>query len=141
MPNQIISPAGYTPVFAMSYSDEFNTTQIVTNAAPLPVAQVVANKPAAFTGTASVTTQVGPFAPLPGQPVMLVLSGTWTGTVSLLRSTDGGTTRRGVTALGRAWGQFTTNACEPVWEEAENGAALYLDIALLSGSVAYRLAQ
>jgi hypothetical protein len=72
---------------------------------------------------------------------MLQLSGTWTGTVKLLRSSDGGTTKLPLTLAGAAWGQFTANCCEPVWEESETAATLWLDVALTSGTLAYRLAQ
>lgn len=141
MPNPIASPAGYTPVFAMSFADSGSAAQVVSGANPLPVMPVVVNKPAPLSGSTGATTVAGPFAPVPGEPVMLTLSGTWAGTVTVLRSTDGGSTRSALTAMGKAWAQFTANACEPVWEEAESGATLYLDIALTSGSVTYRMGQ
>jgi hypothetical protein len=73
--------------------------------------------------------------------VVLSLSGIWEGTVQLMRSTDLGVTLHPVTAGGLAWGRYTANACEPVLEEQEAGAQLYLDIALTSGAVSYRIAQ
>lgn len=73
--------------------------------------------------------------------MVLALSGTWTGTVAINRSTNGGTTKLPLTVGGAAWGQYTANVCEPVWEENETGAALYLDVALTSGTLTYRLAQ
>ena len=42
---------------------------------------------------------------------------------------------------GAAWAQFTGNACEPVWEEIDPEATLYLDIALTAGTLHYRIAQ
>jgi hypothetical protein len=72
---------------------------------------------------------------------MLTLSGTWAGTVKLLRSVDGGTTRLPVTAAGQPYGTFTGNICEPVWEESEAAALLYLDVILSSGSLSYRMGQ
>lgn len=141
MPVPVINPAGYVPVFAVGYSDDAAGSFSVSPSRPLPVAPVVLNKPTPLTGSVSASGQVGPLAVLPRQPVMLALSGTWTGTVTVLRSTDGGVTRLGLTILGQAYGQFTANGCEPVWEEAEDAAALYLDIALTSGTVTYRLAQ
>ncbi len=141
MPNNVLSPAGYTPTVAVSFSDGASGAQIVTNATPLPVSAVVPNKPAPLNGTATLSAQIGPFVPVTGQPIMLALSGTWTGTVTMLRSVDSGTTRLPVTIVGRAWAQYTANACEPVWEEAEASASLYLDVALQSGAVTYRLAQ
>jgi len=141
MPNNVLSPAGYTPTFAVSFSDGASGAQIVTSASPLPVIPIVANKPLPIAGTTSSSTQVGPFSPVAGQPVVITLSGTWSGSVALLRSVDGGATRLPVTIAGRVWGQYTANACEPAWEEAEASASLYLDIALQSGAIAYRLAQ
>jgi hypothetical protein len=72
---------------------------------------------------------------------MLSLEGTWQGTVALQRSTDGGVHKLPVTIGGGPWARFTGNACEPVWEESESVAKLYLDIQLASGSLNYRLAQ
>jgi hypothetical protein len=141
MPNPIISPAGYTPAFALSFADATGTAQNVSNAAPLPVAPAVVGKPGALAGSIAASGQLGPFAPVAGTPVYLTLSGTWTGTVKVLRSTDGGATRSPLTALGGTWGQFTANACEPVWDEGEAGAALYLDVALSSGTLTYRMGQ
>jgi hypothetical protein len=61
--------------------------------------------------------------------------------VRLQRSTDGGATRLGLTAMGSAYGEFTGNVCEPVWEESETAALLYLNITVTSGSVTYRMGQ
>ena len=46
-----------------------------------------------------------------------------------------------VTIGGSPWARFSGNCCEPVWEESETVAKLYLDIQLASGSLTYRLAQ
>ena len=76
-----------------------------------------------------------------GRPIWLALSGTWTGSVALKRSTDGGATKLPLTAGGSAWGVFTGNACEQVIEESEAGAAYYLAVTVVSGTVAYRVSQ
>jgi hypothetical protein len=141
MPNPIIAPACYTPVFAVTYADGDSGTQVVSSSRPLPVAPIVVDKPLAMSGNVTESGQLGPLTVLPRLPVMLMLAGTWTGTVTLLRSFDGGATRGRLTALGQAYGQFSTNICEPVWEEAEDGVTLYLDIALQSGSLTYRMGQ
>jgi hypothetical protein len=39
------------------------------------------------------------------------------------------------------WARFTANCNEVAWQEVEEGATLYLDIALTSGSVIYRVSQ
>ena len=76
-----------------------------------------------------------------GQPVVLQLSGAWTGTVTVQRSVDGGATRAPLTAGGQEWGVFTANACEPIWIEQEAAATLYLDVAIAQGTLAYRVSQ
>lgn len=133
-------PGGYAASRAVAFADVDGAALMVSAATPLPVAF---GQPAAeaLSGLAASSTIAGPFQSAPGRPVVLALSGNWTGTVRILRSTDGGATKLALTAAGMAWGQFSGNCCEPVWEEAEAAAQLYLDIALTSGTVAYRLAQ
>lgn len=151
MPNPIKTPAGYVPAFAVGFSGPDGDLEIVESASPLPVALSSADPlavtpgfapaPAALAGAAATSGVIGPFAPVAGRPVVLSLNGSWEGTVQLMRSTDLGVTLHPVTAGGFAWGRYSANACEPVWEEQEEGAQLYLDIALTSGSVGYRIAQ
>ena len=152
MPNQQISlPAGYAPAFAIGFAGDGGELAIVesakplpitfANAGPVPVESVPPSAPAALAGQASASTDAGPFAPVSGRPVILQLSGSWTGTVRVLRSVDAGATRHALTVSGLPWGEFTGNACEPVWAEEEAGAELYLDIAMSAGTVEYRLSQ
>lgn len=94
-----------------------------------------------LTGNASASGPVGPFTPEIGRPIWIALSGTWTGSVQAMRSTDGGTTKLPLTAGGEAWGLFTGNACEQVTEETEDGATYYLDIVIDSGTLTYRVSQ
>jgi len=141
VPNPIQFPSGYAPAFAISYSDDLGGAKLVSNGQPMPVIPVAVNRPVALAGTASASGNAGPLEITAGRPVILTLSGTWTGTVTVQRSTDGGTTRNGLTAMGQTMGQFTTNACEPVWEDVEDGVQLYLNVALQSGSVTYRMGQ
>jgi hypothetical protein len=42
---------------------------------------------------------------------------------------------------GAGWALFTANCCEPVWEDSEAGAQLYLSVTLASGTLAYRVSQ
>ena len=137
----IINPGGYTPARALVYADTDGSAVQVSVAAPLPVTLGAAAAPTALAGSLSSSGTVGPFAPVAGEPVMLVLSGTWSGTVRLQRSTDGGTTKLPVTLSGAPWAQFTANCCEAVWEENEVGAQLYLAVTLGSGSLTYRVSQ
>jgi hypothetical protein len=97
--------------------------------------------PAVLSGSSATTQVVGPFFPKRGRAVTLELTGTWTGSVAVQRSTEGGTTKTGLTAGGVAWGVFTGNTGgEIVWEEGdEQDARLYLSITRDSGTVVYRL--
>lgn len=140
-PIPVAAPAAYAPVSAIGYAEADDTLSPVSAGKPLPVSTVTVPAPAALAGTATVTSQLGPFVPNSDKPVVLTLSGTWSGTVRLLRSVDGGVTKLPLTAAGFAWGQFGANCCEPVWQETVSGASLYLDIVLASGSVSYRVAQ
>jgi len=142
MPTPIQNPAGYAVTRAIAYADVDGSMLQVSSSAPLPVALssgAAATTP--LTGTAATTSVVGPYQPAIGRAVMLLLTGTWTGTVKVLRSVDGGTTKQPLTINGNTWGQFTANCCEAVWDESESAARFYLDITLASGSVTYRVAQ
>ncbi|MCW1383267.1 hypothetical protein OLX02_10575 [Novosphingobium sp. KCTC 2891] len=141
MPNSPIAvPAGYATVNAIAFSDGDGNAAQVSNTAPLPV-QVKPASGGSLAGSSALSGVFGPFVPALDRPAVLTLSGTWTGTVKVTRSTDGGATRTPLTIAGDAWAQFTVNCCEPVWEESEASAALYLDVTLASGTLAYRLGQ
>lgn len=139
----ISAPAGYCPPFALAYADDEGNGMIVDAAHPLPVALAAAEgeESTPLAGATSVTAVLGPFAPAAGRAIWLSLSGTWSGTVAVKRSVDGGATKLPLTAGGQPWATFTTNACEPVAEDEESGATYCLDIAVTSGTLTYRLAQ
>ena len=138
----IQSPASYVPSRAAAFADTDGSALVVSSANPLPVTLAAAAPASApMAGNTAVSGVLGPFQPTLDRPVMLALSGTWTGSVRVLRSTDGGVTRLPLTVAASPWAQFTANCCEPVWEEASSGAELYLDIALSSGTLAYRIEQ
>lgn len=144
-------PAGYAPAFAIGYSGPTGDLAVVDGATPLPVAlsastvlsvqQASVTAPAALEGSATAALLTGPFTPQAGRPVMITLSGTWQGQVQVQRSADAGATRHKLTAAGLPWGNYTGNACEVVWIENEDAARLYLDIAVTSGTLTYRIAQ
>ena len=144
MPTPIQNPTGYAIPRAVAYADIDGSMLQVSSAAPLPVAVLSGGGTTATTplvGTANTTAVVGPYQPAIGRAVMLLLTGTWSGTVKVVRSVDGGTTKQPLTINGSTWGQFTTNCCEAVWDESESAARFFLDITLASGSVTYRVAQ
>jgi len=92
--------------------------------------------------TLNATGQSDAFVPQLGRAMWLTLSGTWTGTVKLLRSIDGGTTKLPVTQGGAAYAQFTGNAQEKLAIiPSEVGETYYLDFTRSTGSVIVRLSQ
>ena len=161
MPNlPIMTPAGYTDCHAVAYSDPNGNALLVSANMPLPVALsggaalavsgaggnpllVSVSRPLVtpLAGTATTSATFGPFVPALDRPAIITLSGTWTGTVSVTRSTDGGVTRLPLTAAGASWGQYSANVCEPCWEEFDPAATLYLNIAITTGTLNYRIAQ
>jgi hypothetical protein len=139
-------PARYAPGVALNFADDGGAAVQVSAAAPLPVTLAASSggttpPPPALSGTTATALTAGPFAPIAGKPLVLTLSGTWTGTVRLLRSVDGGASTLPLTLAGAAWASFSANACEPGWEESEAGAVFYLELAPATGAIAYRLAQ
>lgn len=143
MPNPlpVYAPAGFAPVAAIGFTQADATLSPVSTLAPLPVVVRPAPAAPALSGTTSSTTTAGPFAPLAGRAVILSLSGNWTGTVRVMRSTDSGANLLPLTAAGLAWASYTANCCEAVWEESATGAELYLNITVASGNLTYRLEQ
>ncbi|WP_225207527.1 hypothetical protein [Novosphingobium huizhouense] len=139
-PSPIAAPAGYATPNAVAYADVDGNAAIVSKAQPLPV-QLKPAPVSPLAGTTTTSVIVGPYVPAVDRPIILSLNGTWTGLVKVSRSTDGGATRLPLTLAGTAWAQFSANACEPIWEEPEAGATLYLEVTMTSGTLIYRLAQ
>jgi hypothetical protein len=139
----ITAPAGYYPPFALVFADGAGDGVLVDIENPLPVTVVELELEGAapLTGSTSASGVLGPFTPAGSTPIWLSLSGTWTGTVALRRSIDGGATKLPLTAGGQPWATFSANACEPVAQDNESGATYYLAITLTSGTLTYRLAQ
>lgn len=143
MPPQIpiLPPAPFAPVSAIGFADIDQTLASVSADRPLPVVASSVAGPPALSGTLTGSGLVGPFVPTSDKPVVLTLSGSWSGTVRLTRSIDNGATRQPLTAGGQPWAVFSANCCEPVWQETVPGAALYLEHTLASGTAAFRVAQ
>ena len=154
--NGSVSLTGALPAFAATPSVNIATmpeVEIRNDAgSPVPVAGTVsvngtvpvsisAPTTTALAGSASASGIIGPFTPVLGRAAVLMLSGSWAGTIKVSRSTDAGATRQPLTVAGLPWAQFSANACEAVWEECDASARLYLEITLTSGTVNYRLAQ
>jgi hypothetical protein len=142
MPNPpITAPAGYYPPFALAFANGSGDGQVVGPVHPLPVALAAPADSTPLAGSTSASGVLGPFTPTAGRAIWLSLSGTWAGSVTVKRSTDGGTTKLPLTVGGLPWARFTANAYEPIAEEGPGGATYYLDVTLASGTLAYRLAQ
>lgn len=147
MPNVPISyPARYAPGVALNYADDGGNAVLVSQSAPLPVTLAAvaggSTTPSSpLTGMTAIASTTSSYVPLAGRPLVLTLTGTWTGTVKLLRSVNGGTTKLPLTLAGAPWAEFTANVNEPVWEENEAAAVFFLQFTPLSGTIAYRLAQ
>lgn len=137
----ISPPSSYVTAVAAGYADAEGNLVLVDAATPLPIAAVRGVAPEPLQGSATQSLVAGPFEPLADAPVHLELGGDWSGRVELHRSADGGTTRSPVTAGGQPWAQFESNVNEVIWQEAERGATLYLDIQLVSGTLSYRVSQ
>ena len=139
--NSIKIPAGYVTASAIGFADGAGMLAVASETTPLPTTIASPAAPDALSGSANSNRIAGPFVPVVGRPVMVQLTGDWIGSVQMRRSVDGGTTKLPITLAGGEWGRFTGNACEPVWDESEAGAQLYLDIAIYAGTVAYRVSQ
>lgn len=140
-PIPLQTPGGFAPAFALGLDDGTGNLALVADSRPLPVQAAPPAVPAPLEGQATADLLAGPFAPAAMTPVFCSLAGAWEGSVTLKRSTDGGATLQPLTLAGSAWGVFHANACEPVWEESEEGASLWLDCRITSGTLTYRLSQ
>jgi hypothetical protein len=136
-------PAGYVPEHAIAFAAEDGSAAVVGADRPLPVATSLGAAGAtALAGTTAASATPGPFLPDLGRPIWVTLSGSWTGSVQLLRSTDGGATRLPLTYPdGTAKALWTANANTPVAEETVAAASYYLAVALTSGTLGYRVEQ
>lgn len=94
-------------------------------------------------GTLSATgdTSATPFTAVPGRAINLQFSGTWGGTVVLKRKLPGQASYSAITLGASAYGSYTTNINEPVWEEPEAGTLFILDFTRTSGTLGYRISQ
>ncbi|ONF96436.1 hypothetical protein [Sphingomonas jeddahensis] len=135
-------PAGFVPQYAIAFGAVDGPATAVHAGNPLPVR--AARQPAAappLAGSLTASGMAGPFVPELDRPIWVTLSGDWSGTVELLRSTDGGATAVPLTAGGAPWARFTANANEAVADESEAGATYHLSATLLGGTLTYRVAQ
>lgn len=118
-------------------NDNLYADSVANTPMPLPASASVA-----VTGSLSTTDNSAAFTPDLGRPIWVRLSGTWSGTVQLKRSTDGGATWYPITTgSGTVKGVWTGNVNAPVTEETCAGATYRLEVTLASGTLAYEVRQ
>lgn len=140
--SKIAAAGAAIPLHGLAFGADGATATPVDQANPLPTeTHVGPSGVTPLTGTITTSQTVGPFAPVLGRPIIVTLSGTWAGSVTLQRSTDDGATKLPITLGGQTWGVFTSNVNEPVWEESEAGVTYWLSASISSGSLSYRCAQ
>lgn len=137
----IVAPAGYVPQVAIAFGSEGSTAINVDSTNPLPVRESYAAAGQPLAGQASADLMAGPFLATARRPVWLSLLGAWSGSVTVMRSTDGGVTKQRLTVGGLPWASFTTNAYEAVAEEVADNASYWLDVKITSGTLTYGVAQ
>jgi hypothetical protein len=142
-PPDVRAPGGFVPGQAIAFGAYDGPATAVDHTHPLPIAStVVAASSTPLTGSLSASGTAGPFAPQLGRPIWLTLSGSWSGVVQLLRSTDGGTTKLPLTyGDGSAKPVFAGAMQAPVAEETVGAATYYLAATLTAGALAYRMEQ
>ena len=140
-PVPLQTPGGFAPAVAIGLDDGSGNLALVADARPMPVCLAPLTLPAPLEGEATGDLIAGPFAPTSHGAIYCTLAGDWQGSVRIRRSTDDGATLHDLSLAGGPWGIFNGNACEPVWEEGEAGATLWLDCTIASGTLSYRLAQ
>lgn len=139
------APGGYVPQAAISFGTTGGDSTSVDAAHPLPVAisgdQRAAGS-APLAGSASASMVTGPFLPELGRAIWVTLGGSWVGTVTVRRSTDGGATKLPLTFIdGSAKGVWSGNVNAAIGEESVAGGQWFLDIALTSGTLTYQVEQ
>lgn len=92
-------------------------------------------------GTASASVASDTFIPQLGRRMYLTLSGNWTGSVQIERSTDGTNFFPVTQNGGQPAGHYTANADEEVGNPTDSSGTYRLNITITSGSLVYRLGQ
>lgn len=155
----IQAPGGYVPAMAVDFAGSDGFAVNVSAATPLPVtlgAGVTVALPGNVAATSTPlagsvgavgTTVVGPFTPQVGRDIWATLVGTGaSGSAQLLRSTDGGASKLGLTAGGSVWAKWAFGGVSGVIVNeqvvnASDAATYYLSVTLTGGSLTYRLGQ
>lgn len=134
-------PGGYLPAEAIAFAAPGGDATLVSTATPLPVTLPIPAAGAVLSGSSAAPIVAGPFVPQGDRPIWLTLSGSWTGTAQLLRSTDGGATMLPMTLGGETAYRYTAPVNEPIAVETVAGASWHLQLTPGSGTIAYRVQQ
>ena len=137
------APAGFAPISAIGFGAKGSAATPVDGSNPLPVrTAIMASTATPLAGIAAASATVGPFLPELGRAIFVTLSGSWAGTVQLLRSTDGGATQLPLTYSDASTkARWTGNLNAAVAEESVATASYWLAITLASGTLSYRVEQ
>jgi hypothetical protein len=140
---QVGAPGGFVPQIALTLGARDGVAVAVDRTNPLPmraIATAAASVPLA--GTLTDRGIVGPFTPELMRAITVTLAGEWSGTVTVLRSSDGGTTRQPLTFVdGSAKGVWSGNVNTAIGEESVAGARYYLQFVRVSGTLSFRVEQ
>jgi hypothetical protein len=140
---RIQAPAPYVPQVAVTYGPIGGDALAVDLGSPLPTRSVrVAAVSEPLVGTATTSGTAGPFVPELGRPIWVTLGSGWTGSVQLLRSTDGGATRLAITTGdGTPKGVWSVPVNAAVTEESVAAASYWLSLTLTAGTLAFEVRQ
>lgn len=139
-------PTGGATSALQSTANTLLTSIIASLAGTIKTASpsVLATTSTSVNGSASDTTlhTFGPFTPQLARDIWVTIVGTGaSGTAQLLRSTDGGTTKLGITTNGEPWALWSFSSLtgsvvnEATASESSTSATYYLTVTLTAGSV------
>lgn len=140
---QVEAPGGFVPQIALTFGARDGVAVAVDRANPLPTRAVTAAAGSVpLAGASAESGMFGPFAPDLSRAIVVTLAGEWSGTVTLLRSSDNGATRRPLTFIdGSPKGVWSGNVNAAIGEESVAGATYYLLFARTAGTLSYRVEQ
>lgn len=98
--------------------------------------------PNSKTSSIAATGRTATFSPIPNVPYRLLTSGTWSGSFTVERSSDNGTTWFPLTLFGAPFAAgFTGNINEVIDTETVSNVILSLNVTLSSGTLNFRFEQ
>lgn len=140
---QVEAPGGFVPQIALTFGARDGAAVAVDRANPLPTRAVTAAAASVpLAGSSAESGSIGPFVPDLERAIVVTLSGEWSGSVTVLRSSDNGATRHPLTFIdGSPKGTWSGNVNAAIGEESVAGATYYLQFARTAGTLTYRVEQ